>query len=267
MRGAVGYFWRVLLAAALLTGISLVSYAMRHQFEDFAQSQANLEAAVGWLCLSKSLVAVMLAYVAVRSRWSGTQLMAAIFVAYFGIGSFIGQAMLLLAGRLAPSTAALLTAHGFMVALLSSFALVVLMGRVQDQGFVAESARLHLPASEWLLKLLTCVAVWLLLSSVLRGPADLLIPWQRMALQAVRAVFVAVFVLPVIKMLRGGRLETALTVGVLLPVLGVLTPAISRHLLLPGEQLALGRTLAHAVANMAYGFLVGFLFSRRAEPA
>jgi len=192
--------------------------------------------------------------------------MVAIFVAYFGVDSFINQsyAMLLGDGGIVPATGALLVAHGFLVGLLFSFALVVVMGRMRDTGFVEESARLHLPAGEWFLKLGMCCVAWIALYGCLCSPAAPVLQWQRVGMQVLRALLMIVFLLPVIKMLKGGRLETALVVAVLLLALGALAPVVSRRLLLQ-EKLSLVRVMGRATAHLGYGFLGGYLFSRQSS--
>ena len=69
MRAAGGYVWRATIAAALLTGVSLASYEARYGFQQFPRAEPDMHVVLGWLALSKSLVACSLAYVAVRSRW------------------------------------------------------------------------------------------------------------------------------------------------------------------------------------------------------
>jgi len=264
MRAALGHVWRAAIAAALLTGVSLVSYEARYGFQQFAQAESDMRVVLGWLALSKSLVACSLAYVAVRSRWSGTQLMVAVFVAYFGVDSFINQSHAMLLGDrgIVPATGALLVAHGFLVGLLFSFSLVLVMGRMRDSGFVEESARLHLPVWEWFLKLGICCVAWLAFYGCLCSPAAPVLQWQRVGMQVLRALLMIVFLLPVIKMLKGGRLETALAVAVLLLALGALAPIVSRRLLLQ-ERLSLVRIVGLAAAHSGYGFLGGYLFSRQ----
>ncbi len=266
MRALAKYSWRVVAAALLLTAISVLSYGVRHHFHGFPSAARSAGRVLVLIGLSRLLVTGSLAYLVVRSRWSGTQLMVAVFVAFFGVDSFITQsrAILLPADLVDPSTGALLTAHGFLVGLLFSLVLVVLMGRAHDQALVRESPRLHLPVGEWLLKMGACTVLWVGLYAVLvpREPGEPI--WRAFAFETARAVLVIVFVLPAIKMLRGSRLETACAVGATLVALGAVAPMVSRSVLL-AEPLSPLALLGCVLANGLYGFAVGYLFSRRAS--
>jgi len=266
IKAAARYGWRVVVMALLLTSISILSFELRGWFLQLPRTEVSKEFFLTWLLGSKLLVVAALTYPVLRSRWSGTQLMVAIFVAYFGIATFISQnlAALAIPEHVTPSMAALLTAHGFLVALLLAALLVVIMGRLHSGTVTVESGRLHMPAREWLYKLALCVVCWLGLHFALCGVADSVLLYERMIIQAFRAVFLVVFALPVIKMMSGGRLETACTVAVLFMVLGAIAPRVSMRLLLQEGRWvssAVGPTLASGM----YGLLVGYLFSRRGE--
>jgi len=274
MRTVLRYGWRVLPAAALLTAITFISFSLLGRFQELPDVTVEQGFRAGLTFLSALLVSAVLSYVVVRSRWSGTQLMCAIFVACFGLYTFIPQseAMLVMAGRLAPATSALLTAHGFLGALLYSFVLVALMGRLREGEVVRESARLHMPAGEWLWKVCVCMVVGPSADLAARAalwswmqPAGLPPLFHTVSLLVGRSLLLIAFMLPVIKMLRGGRLEAALVVGLLLAVLAGIAPLTVAGLFLP-EMFRPGHVLGITVANLLYGLLVGYLFSREARP-
>ncbi len=273
MRAILRYAWRVAVAALLLTGITFVSFNLLGSMQEAPAGALDERFRLGLTFLSALPVSLVLAYVVSRSRWSGTQLMCAVFVAYFGLYTFIPQseAMLVLQGRMALSSSALLTAQGFLGALLYSCALVALMGRMGEREVELESARLHMGVGEWLWKVGLCVVL---------GPAvdltarEALWPWsQPLALPPLthtvslligRSLLLIALMLPIIKMLRGGRLEAAVTVGLLLAILAGAAPLAMARLFLP-EMFSVSHLVSISVANLFYGLLVGGLFSRQAR--
>jgi hypothetical protein len=273
MKAIFRYLWRVIVAAVLLTAIISISYDLLAGFQGITPQVGDRQFQLGLTSLSALLVSAVLSYVVVRSRWTGTQLMCAIFVAYFGLYTFIPQseAMLIMAGRPALATSALLTAHGFLGALVYSFVLVALMGRLREHEVERESARLHMPVGEWLRKVGLCVVV---------GPAVDLVgraafwPWAQpfalpplshtLSLLVGRSLLLIAFMLPVIKMLRGKRLESALVVGLLLAILAGIAPLAMARLFLP-EMFSAGHVMGISLANLVYGLLVGYLFSRETD--
>jgi hypothetical protein len=266
MRAVLKYGWRVVIAAMLLTGASLLSQGMPYRLASFPPAAMSGRSLVCILFLTKLLMAVVLCYLTVRSRWSGTQLMCAIFVAHFGIYTFINQAQALVTmpSRIDPATVALLTANGFLVALPFSLVLVVLMGRARRPGLVMafESPRLHFSAGQWLWRLAACAAGWVVLYVACYEVEDEAPLVLRLALQTVRALLLVVFVLPLVKMLKGGRLEAALAIGATLGALGGIAPAVSRSLLFQ-QELAWHGLARVGAGNCAYGVLSGYLFSRQ----
>ncbi len=274
MREVLRQLWRVIPATVLLTLISSASYWFLNTFKSFPDENVRLLTMLAWLLSSRFLVAAVLSYTTLRARWSGTQLVCAIFVVYFGINTFITitQAFLVAPSLVTAQVAALLTAHGFLVALAFSFVLVVLMGRMWRAAPVAESRRLHLPAREWLWKFGVSAAVWVGLyvaAQMLAGAhlralyvaAGMPPWWERVMLQTGRALLVVVFVLPVVKMLAGGRIEAGLTVGFLLCILGGVAPMMFPTSAIP-EAARLVALVEGGATNLIFGFVVGYLFSR-----
>ena len=269
MKAILQYLWRVVAAAVLLAGITFIAIDLLARFQGAPGLPMDQRSQLGLAFLAALLVSTVLSYLVLRSRWAGTQLVCAIFVAYFGLYTFIPQSEEV--GRMAPTTSVLLTAHGFLGGLVYSLVLVALMGRLRAQVVERESARLHMAVREWLWKVGVCIVV---------GPGlDLLgraafWPWTQsldlspvahpIALLVGRSLLLIAFMLPIIKMMRGGRLETAVAVAVLLGVLAGVAPLAMARLYAPGS-FSLTHVVAISVANFLYGMLVGYLFSR--EPA
>lgn len=277
LKDVLKHLWHILPAWALLVAISSGSFWALTALQDFPGSGAPPAVVMRAVLASTFLIACVLAYITLRSRWTGTQLVCAVFVVYFGVNTFvpISQAFLLVPGLMTPALGAVLTAHGFIVALTFSFALVLLTGRMWQPGPAAESARLHLPAGEWLWKLAlsagVSVGLYLLGQAVTRpyvsefyGQAGLPPLGERVILQTGRALLLLAFVLPAIKMMKGGRWEAAVTVGLLLCILAGVTPLAMPTSVLPDRVRYLHMAEAGA-RDFVYGSLVGYLFSRQRE--
>jgi len=270
----IRYGWRVALALAVITALSYGSLALQGTHGALGSAGGGWGMFLLLTGLREALTVGVLIWPTLRSRWSGTQLACALFVAYFGLHSFVtlSGAVLTLPTVVTPPVAAALTAHGFLIALASAFVMVAAMGRMHQKPFVAESPRLHLPAGEWLWKLLVCglagLALWwggrLLVPESVRefyreaGQPPI---GERLMLEGGRALLLVAFVLPVIKMMRGGRWEVAFTVASLAAVLGGVTPVILPTELIPAHVRA-SFILRTAPGNLLYGGLVGYLFSR-----
>jgi len=84
-------------------------------------------------------------------------------------------------------------------------------------------------------------------------------PWL-FGVQAIRALLWVVIALPVINMLKGSRLETAILIALLFSVV------MNTQLLLPNPYMPDAVRMAHLVetasSNFLFGFLVGWLLSR-----
>lgn len=269
------YGWRVLLATALLAVASYGCVVLMFQSGVLRPAVVRPGLLTSLIVLKEALTVGVLTWPTVRSRWSGTQLACALFVAYFGLHSFVtvSRGILMAPAVLTPAVAVVVVAQGFLLALVTAFVMVVVMGRMHHEPFVAESPRLHLPPGEWAWKLIACAAAgvafflagYFSLSGSVRqfyqgaGQPSM---GERLILETGRALLVVAFLLPVVKMLRGGRLEAALTVGLMAAVLGGATPLILPTDLVPGDVRA-SFIVTNTLFNFAHGILVGYLFSRR----
>ncbi len=276
MKQIANYLWRVVLAGVLLALVSIPAFQFLNRFGDVPTPEVPVGEMLAILVLRGVLVAAVLAYPTVRSRWSGIQLAVTLFVVYFGVGTFVsvGLAAITIPEVITLPLAVLFMAHGFLVAMAFSLLLVLVMGRMRGEPVGTESARLHLPVGEWLWKVALCAAVHVGLyvaAQLLERPLGFmqefsaehmaLPPWQAVVLQVARPLFVISFVLPVLKMLRGGRYEAAWCTGLLLCVLGGIAP-----LMIPTElietRVRVTLMVERGVSDFIFGFLVGYLLSR-----
>jgi len=275
VRTVLNYGWRALVALGILTALSCASLYVQAQGGTLGDPIGGRGTFVLRTALREALTVLALLWPTLRTRWAGTRLTGALFVAYFGVHSFVtlSRTALTLPSIVTSEVATALSAHGFLIALASALTMVVTMGRMRPSPSPLESPRLHLPAGEWLWKLLLCsvagMGIWLAEQKL--APAGLEEFYQdagrpeqtaRAVLELGRSLLLLAFVLPVIKMMKGGRWETALAVALLMAVLGGLTPVILPTELMPAP-VRWSFVCGTAPGNFIYGGLAGYLFSRR----
>lgn len=233
------------------------------------------------------LTATVLTHLILRSRWAGWRLVAAVFVVFYGVMTFMSQIeSAVFITHLPPGMLPRLFLMGAVIAAPFSALAVLILGRrravsVDDQP----NARLVMPASEWAWKLAVIALVYLILyftfgyfiawqSSAVReyyGGVDeggFLAqmrttvrdrPWL-VPFQIVRAMCWVLLALPVIRMLKGQWVETALSIGLLFAV-------TNAQLLLPNPYMPEPVRMAHLVetasSNFIFGVFVGWLLIQR----
>lgn len=277
--------WRVMALIAIL----VVCFAIAAGVVGLGDSAPSEPAArsSGLLLLVCFLEVVPLSYVILRSRWHGWQLMAAIFVVFYGVTTFMAQIeSAVFITRLPAGTLPRLFAFGALVAAPFSVLSVLVLGKRKPDP-VSErepNARLIMPASEWTWKLAIIIVAYLVLYFTFgyfiawRNPAvqdyyggsdpgsfaaqmqsvvgerPWLIPFQ-----VFRAICWVILALPVIRMLEGGRLEASLAVAAIFSVV------MNAQLLLPNPYMPGAVRMAHlmetATSNFVFGALVGWLLA------
>ena len=234
------------------------------------------------------LVVAVLTFIILRSRWAGWRLVVTVFVVFYGVSTFMGQIeSAVFITRLPPGALPRLFLMGALVAApFSALAVVILGKRKASPADAAPDARLHMPASEWAWKLGVIALVYVILYFTFgyfvawRHPevrayyngvdAGGFFPHMAMVVrktpglipfQMLRAILWAALAIPVTRMMKGGRLERALAVGLLFSVV------MNAQLLLPNAYMPEAVRMAHLVetasSNFLFGILVGWLLSRR----
>jgi hypothetical protein len=253
-------------------------------------SQASEEAAATAttllvVCLLNTLV---LTHVILRSRWSGWRLTATVLVVFYGITTFMSQIeSAVFITRLPAGTLPRLFLMGALIAAPFSVLAVLILGKWRDDTANTEfNPRLRMPAREWAWKLAVIALTYLILyftfgyfiawqnpevreyyagideggffahmSAVLRN-TFWLIPFQ-----ILRAMLWTALALPVIRMMKGQRQETALAIGLLFAVV------MNAQLLLPNPYMPEAVRMTHLVetasSNFLFGLLVGWLLTKR----
>jgi len=228
------------------------------------------------------LEAMVLTYLILRSRWTGWRLMAAVFFVFYGVATFMGQIeSAVFLTRLPSGMVPRLFLMGALIAAPFSVLAVLILGKTKAGTVDTQrNSRLGLPASEWAWELSLIALAYLILYFTFgyfiawRNPAvqeyyrgidegsflahmrtvlrDT--PWL-IPVQILRAMGWVALAFPVIQMLKGRRLETALAIGVLFAVL------MNAQLLLPNPYMPEPVRMAHMIETASSNFIFGMFVS------
>ena len=234
------------------------------------------------------LMAAVLTHIIIRSRWAGWRLVATVFLVFYGVTTFMGQIeSAVFITRLPAGALPRLFLLGAIVAALFAPLAVLLLGKGKRSTADARpNARLLTPAREWAWKLGAIALLYVILyftfgyfiawrqpevrayydgvdaggffphmATVVRDT-----PWL-IPFQVVRALLWTAIALPVIRMMKGDRLETAAAIGLLFAVV------MNAQLLLPNPYMPEAVRMAHlaetASSNLLFGAFVGWLLTKR----
>lgn len=243
-------------------------------------TEADPGATAGILLLVCFLNASVMAYIILRSRWSGWRLMLAVFVVYYGVTTFMGQIeSAVFITRLPPGLLPRLFLAGAVIALPFSILGVIVLGKRKRDGPAVTPVPRDWP---WRLALIAIAYV------ILYFTFGYFIAWQNPAVrdyyggsdhggflahmrfvvsdtpwlvpfQLLRGLLWAAISLPVIFMMKGRRTETALVIGLLFAVV------MSSQLLLPNPYMPDAVRMAHLIetasSNFIFGCLVGWILT------
>jgi hypothetical protein len=235
-----------------------------------------------------ALNAAVLAYVILRSRWSGWRLVVTVFFVFYGVTTFMSQIeSAVFITRLPPGALPRLFLMGALVAApFSALAVLILGKRTAAPPDGGHNESLRMSPSEWAWRLAAIAVVYVTLyftfgyflawrhpevrayydgvdaggffahmATVVRDT-----PWL-IPFQLARALLWTAIALPVIRMMKGERLETALAVGLLFSVV------MNSQLLLPNPYMPEAVRMAHLVetasSNFLFGAFIGWLLSGR----
>jgi len=279
----------VVLRVIALTIILFICFGVAASVVGLAgDSQTSGQAASGALPLLAVcfLETAVMTYLILRSRWTGWRLIATVFFVFYGVTTFMPQIeSAVFLTHLPPGMLPRLFLMGALIAAPFSVLAVLILGKRKAETVDTEpDSRLVMPASEWAWKLAVIALAYLILyftfgyfvawrqpavqeyyggtdpgsfaaqmRTVLRDT-----PWL-VPFQIVRAMLWVVLALPVIRMLKGQRTETALAVGLLFAVV------MNAQLLLPNPYMPEPVRMAHLVetasSNLIFGVFVGWLLA------
>ena len=241
---------------------------------------AQAGATVTALLAVSFLNSAVLAYVILRSRWSGWKLILAIFFVLYGVVTFMPQIeTAFFVTRLPPGMLPRLFLAGAVIAaLFAPLAVLILGKRRPDRAGDESRPRLNMTAGEWIANLSLIVIAYVIIyftfgyfiawkSAAVRAyyggsdPGSFFAqmravvretPWL-LPLQAVRAILWAAIAVPVIRMMRGRWWEAGLAVALLFAVV------MNSQLLLPNPLMPREVRLVHLLETASSNFLFGWL--------
>jgi hypothetical protein len=273
------------LVAIYFILFSLVSVTILPRLQQSPSDYEPLSTLFGLLLMSVVNTA-LLTYITVRSCWSGWKLILTLAVVFFGVATFMPQIETAVFVRtLPPGFLSRLFLAGFLFSFLYAPLLVLLAGNRRQSGFAAQKVN----SSESIIKITIAAFIYV----VLYFTFGYFVAWQSPALRAyygggnsngfltqlqetlratpwlfpfqfLRGLLWTLLALPIIRMLRGQRLEKAIVVGLLFAV-------VTSQLLLPNPLMPFEVRMRHLVETASSNFLFGcivvwLLNSKHAEP-
>lgn len=266
----------VLWLASLTGAAAVVGYHEPAMTEDAAAC------ALQAMLIVCAVNTALLTYTILRSRWRGLRLVGVMALQIFGIQFFLSQIETLYFNfgvKMPGELIAAIVIGGFVLAWVFSFIAVVVLGRMKKEEPATDvvSPSIQPGAFAWRFILLAAIvypAIYIL--------AGYFIAWQfedvrvmytgsaakagfgeqfsqaylqswLYPYQVLRGAMWVLIALPVIRMMKGGRCETALAVGLLFACL------MSMSLLLPNPYMPGDVALAHFLETLSSNFLWGLI--------
>ena len=226
-----------------------------------------------WAFASNLLIAAVLTALAVRSRWTGWRLAAALFLVLFMVKSFTSLIEAAFFGLFFDRATALsLLGHELLIALVTAPALVALTGRMRPRPGTDEAVMAPVPRP--VAKFAACSALYLVLyfafgmiiypyvhefydQKVLPGPLAII----AMQLFVRGPIFVAI-VLLVVRMVRGTPATRALHAALVMSVIGGVAPLMVPNPFMP-DAVRFVHFFEVVIENFIFGWVTGWLFAPR----
>jgi hypothetical protein len=243
------------------------------------------------LLMVSAVNALLLSYLALRSRWHGWKLAGTLFLVQFGIETFMSQIETIVfngALQLTASQVFMVFAMGFVRALVFAPLAVWVLGKTRKDAAEDEpNIRLVFSMSEWVKRLTLLAVLYIVVyylfgyfvawqSADLRefysGSREILPFFTHMArllttdtlltpIQFVRGLMWVGLVLPIARMFKGGKLETCFAIALTLSVL------LADFILFPNPYMPEPVRMAHFTelwSSMAvFGALTGWVLTRK----
>lgn len=228
-----------------------------------------------------------------RSRWHGWKLAGAIALVFYGVYTFLSQIETLAypaaAAQMPPGMVTALFISGLALAIPVSLLAVPLMGKAKKSSEAdAPNLRLNMPIKEWVWKFATLTILYPIIYYVI----GYYVTWRNPEVQAfyggtdpgnffaqmwnvirttpgvfllqpLRALLWTAITLPIIRMLKGGTLETSLTLGFLFASL------MGFQILFPNPYMPATVMRLHMIEvslqNFCFGVVMGVVMLWRTE--
>lgn len=268
MKSFTDYLWRIILAVFVLTLLQLVF--------GFIFGTDRTMTGLGWTLLSNLLIVLIVAYTVVRSDAYGFRLAGAIFLMFFGIHVFNTQIEAIFFQLQIPRTESVrMVLQGLLVTLIFSYMLVFLMDRMHKPASKAESrTRASISTAGYVWRFVGCDISYVILYCI---AGAMILPYVQdfydslaqtpavdkiLIMQVFRGLIYVIVILPLIRMIKAKRWETALVIGLQLSILGGIAPLLPPNRFMPPE-IRLVHGIEIGISNFIYGAVIGLLFASR----
>jgi hypothetical protein len=215
---------------------------------------------------------------ALRSRWTGWRLVLGLVFALIGVIGVMPQSEAWWFGEslgIRPATVLSMLVQTVVTVVIFAPLAVWILGAFQRQGEAVPSDRLEMPIGQWAWRLAVIAGAYL----ALYFGFGAMIAWQNPNLvamydaashpqlfaaqrlipfQVARALAWTLFTLPVIRMLKGGRWETAILVGLLLALPMNIGHTIPNSFM-PDASVRLSHFIETTSSNFIFGLLITWL--------
>jgi len=293
LKRTLDLLWRVVLLIVLfiVLFVAATSVATPPGLDQLLTPEQQ-QRSTGMLPLVSVLMAVLLIYLTLRSRWHGWKLAGALALIFYGIHTFMSQietaAFPAVANRMPPGML-----RGFLLAdipfaVIFALLCVWILRKTKPRGPDAgKNDRLIMPLGEWAWKLGAIAVLYV----VIYFTFGYFVAWRTPGLpeyyggkdfgflpglgvtmretpwlpffQVFRAMLWAALGCLIIRMHKGGALESSLAVGLAFSIL------MAAPLLLPnpimGDVVARAHLVEVSTSNLLFGFLLSILLLRRPD--
>lgn len=290
MKAALSIIFRIIG----LTGLYFICFVAVSAALLQPQGEQNSSARPGATLLALLFVSVLntavLAYIILRSRWTGWKLVLTVFFVFFGVTTVMSQIeTAFFVTRLPAGMLPRIFLVGAIVAAIFSPLAVLILGKGKREEISGDdNSKSNMPFGEWVWKLSFIAASYLVIyftfgyfvawknpavrayyggndpGSFLAQMGNVLrdTPWL-LPLQVVRAMLWTALALPIIRMMKGQWWEAGLAVALSFAVL------MNSQLLLPNpfmpDEVRMAHLLETASSNFLFGWLMVWLLHRHAE--
>jgi len=213
-----------------------------------------------------------------KGNGSGFKLASAIFLLFFGIYVFNTQIETIFFQLQIPRIDVIrIILQGLLVTLLFSPLLVLLLGKMHKSDLNVESAvQPHFSVMGYIWRFIVCdisyVFLYIIAGAIIfpyikdfyADAAHMPEPNKILLMQFFRGLVYIVVTLPIIKMTKGRKLETALMVGLQLSILGGIAPLLPPNPYMPAHVRMI-HGIEIGISNFMYGAIIGLLFASKAS--
>ena len=268
MKSFRNYFWRILLAILVLVVLQ-VGFGFIFGIEETFTG-------LPLVLLSNLLIVLILSYVVVRSDAHGLKLASGVFLLFFGINVFNTQIEAIFFQLQIPRMESInMFFQGLLVTLIFSYLLVLLMGGMHKPASNSESeARSYISITGYVWRFVVCDVSYVVLYCI---AGAIILPYVQdfydslaqtpavgkvLIMQVFRGLIYVIVTLPVIRMIKAKKWETALIIGLQLSILGGIAPLLPPNPYMPPE-IRLVHGMEIGISNFIYGAIMGLLFAKR----